>query len=340
MRRQALPAKHCASLSAWFAVAFFTSLGSTALAEIDWSTVPYTTFAEMQAVDGNGTSTWTIPTVGPDDQQAYRVVGVVVNDPSTMLDASPAYADGPMWNMGGQWQIGIQAVDTAETPSELLGDHGGALVWMGQNYGNHIWHYPDTTYSYTDAEWLEEMARLNYPIDASTGEAITEPLRKGDLVEIRARGGLAYKGKFNINEQHDNDPLFDFEIVVLARDVSIEPVAISLSDVEKTPRMRTSSNATRQKRRRIISGRLCSLAGRSKSPMRAAGESYGQITVTDGDGRTFPVRLGVDSCWNTASPPSGTFDLIGLFDQESSSGRGRIPDVDLWVGRIPARRGS
>jgi hypothetical protein len=32
---------------------------------------------------------------------------------------------------------------------------------------------------------------------------LPDPLRAGDLVEIRARGGLSYAGKMNVNEQHD-----------------------------------------------------------------------------------------------------------------------------------------
>ena len=197
---------------------------------------------------------------------------------------------------------------------------------MGQNYGNHIWHYPDSSYSYTDAEWLSEMTRLNYPIDAATGEPVTEPLRKGDLIEVRARGGLAYRGKFNINEQHDNDPLFDFDIVVLARDVAVEPVAMSLSDVKDAADV-DIFDATGQSGGELYQAGYVRLQDVQISDAAGWGD-YGQITVTDGEGRTLPVRLGTGSYWDAVEAPEGTFDLIGLFDQDSGSGR---DGYQMWV---------
>ncbi len=293
---------------------------TSAVVAIDWSAVPYTRFEEMQAVGADGSPTWQVPTVPPDDAQAYRLVGVVVNNPEEMLDSTPAYApNGPIWNMGGQWQIGIQAVDTVQTPGELLGDAGGALLWVGQNYGNHVWHFPDASYSYTDSEWLDEMSRLNYPLDEATGEPVNDPLRKGDLIEVRARGGLAYRGKFNVNEQHDNDPAYDFDIVLLARDVAVEPIPLTLSDVKDTANLEYF-DPNRQSGGELYQARYVQLEDVQVLDASGWGR-YGRITVSDGEGRTFPVRLGVSSCWDTSSVPVGTFDLVGLFDQDSSSGK-------------------
>jgi len=223
----------------------------------DFDQIPYTPFRDMQAVDADGLGTWQVPIPGGSFDPGYKLRGVVLNDPMDMLDMTPNHipsGPGTMWQLGGTWQVFIESVslpgDAAEHP-ELIGDFGGAAVWMGQNYGNHIWHHPDgpffsgtyadsTAYSYTDADWglvadgptAGEMGRLNWPLDARTGLPVTEPLRAGDLIEVRARGGLFYSGKFNANEEHDNDPRFDFDIVLLDRDLPLVPTEISIPDVK------------------------------------------------------------------------------------------------------------
>jgi len=286
-------------------------------ADPNWASLEYTPIHEMQAVHADGSAAWQVPTVPPDYQQAYKLRGVVINNPEDMLDTTPAYAEGPMWNMGGQWQVFLEATSTPDQPEELVDDWGGVCLWMGQNYGNHVWHYPNPSYSYSDSAWTAELERLNYPIDINTGEPVDEPLRVGDLVEIRARGGLAYKGKFNCNEQHDNDPALNFDIVLLERDLVPSVTTLTLADV-KDASDEAIFDSTRSSGGEYYQGRLVRLEGVRVHEASQWGV-YGEITITDGNGRTLPVHLGMSPDWADSFAPTGPFDLVGVFDQESDS---------------------
>ena len=256
--------------------------------EPDWNSLDYTPISVMQSVNGDGTPAWSVPTVPPDDQQAYKLRGVVLNVPGVMLNSDPNYQEGPMWYMGGQWQIFVQAVacsGDAENNPELVGDFGGVAVWMGQNYGNHYLHFGDWSYSYSNEEWLAELDRVNLPIDVSTGLPVTEPLRPGDLIEIHARGGLHYQGKYNVNEQHDNDPALNFDIVILERDLEL-PVAKICLDTIKNSDDTFIDDATRATGGEFYQGQNLILQGvRITNP-----EQWGQIDPEE------------DSCTSSMSP--------------------------------------
>lgn len=293
-------------------------------AEPDWGSLDYTAISDMQATNADGTPAWSVPTVQPDDQQAYKLRGVVLNVPSEMLNADPNYQEGPAWYMGGQWQIFVQAVacsgDVTNNP-ELVGDFGGVALWLGQNYGNHAWHYPDWDYNYSDSEWTDELDRLNLPIDVSTGLPITAPLRPGDLIEIHARGGLHYSGKFNVNEQHDNDPALDFDIIVLERNVELPVVEVILEDIKNADDT-FIADATRATGGEFYQGQNMVLQGvRITNP-----EQWGQIdsetgqlhiiNVTDGV-RNLDIKLGENSLFDGTTAPAGLLDISGIGDQDS-----------------------
>jgi hypothetical protein len=78
------------------------------------------TFTNLEAVDVSGVGTWngSFPIV---------LTGVLLTDPSEMLDATPDFIpwdDGAgMWQLGGQWQVFVQTVSP--------GDRGGVECWIG-----------------------------------------------------------------------------------------------------------------------------------------------------------------------------------------------------------------
>ncbi|MGW8257577.1 MAG: hypothetical protein ACWGMZ_08840, partial [Thermoguttaceae bacterium] len=198
--RRALFLKILTTFSTYAAV--FLLAAPTAWADPDWATMLPTKYSDMQAVDSTGASTWTIPLDDePPYDPGYKLIGIVLNNPDDMLDSTANYIpcdDGTLWQLGGQWQVCIQ---TTATDPQI--DFGGATLFMAQNYGNVITHWPDSDYSYNNDEWNAEIARVS----------LSGTLQAGDLVEIHARGGLFYKGKFNVNEQHDKDTSLDFEVI-------------------------------------------------------------------------------------------------------------------------------
>lgn len=284
------------------------------LTEAEWASLDYTPFSEMQALDGSGNYIWGPPVqyswtqYAPDYPQAYKLRGVVLNDPLKMLDTSAQYSAGPKYFMGGQWQVYIQTTET-----DPLVDFGGAALWMGQNYGNHGWHYPDYSYSYSDEQWIAEIAAMNYPIDQATGLPVTEPLRPGDLIEVRARGAVYYNGKFNCNEEHTNEEYRDFQIIVLERNVPIEPVDITLADVKYSDNsfIVDYSRATGAE---FYQSQYVTLHNVTIDSVTSWGV-YGGIVVADG-ARKIDVKLGYNAAFDGAEMPSGTFDITGIFDQE------------------------
>jgi hypothetical protein len=49
------------------AIALFLAVPSPTRAEPVWSSLPYTSFRDMQAVDSSGNGAWSVPTSGPLD---------------------------------------------------------------------------------------------------------------------------------------------------------------------------------------------------------------------------------------------------------------------------------
>jgi hypothetical protein len=312
-------------------------IGSLSSAQADpvWSSVSYTPFGTMQGLNADATKAWAVPTVG--DEQAYKLRGVVLNNPADMLDSTPNYNTTTPWYMGGQWQIFVAAASAVQDPSQpsnLVGDYGGAALWIGQNYGNHGMYSGNPNraeYCYTNAEWLSEVQRLEYPVGLA-GQPVTEPLRAGDLVEIRARGGLFYKGKFNVNEQHDNDPIRNFDVVVLARDVDLTPTDLELSTVKDASNNwyssadRTLAANPEHYQATLVRLQDMTLASGTWAPNAS-------ITIQDSQGRTIPALVGLDPAFSGVAP-TGTFDVVGIFDQEPSSWDGShdpLSGYRLWI---------
>ena len=112
------------------------------------------------------------------------VMGIVLNNPSDMLDSTANYQPWddpiPSFNLGGQWQIFIQAYSDSIVGGSST-DFGGCEVWMGQYYGN-LPLIADPSDSYTNSQWTAQLATLNNPTLLSTGSTVS--LQAGDVVAI------------------------------------------------------------------------------------------------------------------------------------------------------------
>jgi hypothetical protein len=281
------------------------------------------TIQNLEAVDTNGFTTWA-------GSYPLAVIGVLLNDPGEMLDATPNFIP---WNggtsafqLGGQWQVFVQAV--------LPGDRGGVECWMGQNYGNLPWEPHDGSDSYTNTAWMAETNRVSH--DPATGYAF----RKGDLVTVTANGSLFYGGMQNINEEHSTDPANDFSFSLVCSNYGLPaPEAISLSSVISTnlsptghydifdPTRATGGEHWQGMRVRINGLTLVTTDGWNTN----SDWSTRYCTATDGEGRQFPL---VHPLYDLGPAPTNRFDATGIFLQESGSGTDGTFGYELFVQEI------
>ena len=281
------------------------------------------TVTNLEAVDANGVSTWngSFPIV---------LTGVLLTDPSEMLDATPDYLpwdDGAnIYNLGGQWQVFVQVVTN--------GDRGGVECWMAQDYGNLPWEPHDGSDSYTDDAWTAEVNRVSH--DPATGHAF----HKGDLVTITASGSLFYGGMQNINEEHSTDPAYDFTISLVATNFGLPaPEVISLSSVISTnlsatghydifdPTRATGGEHWQGMRVRINGLTLVTTNGWNTN----SDWSLRYCTATDGQGRQFPL---IHPLYDIGPVPTNQFNATGVFLQESGSGTDGTFGYELFVQEI------
>ncbi len=283
---------------------------------VDWDAVPPVRHADLQAVDTQGRTAY------PSSAFPVRVRGVLLNDPEDWLNPSGAFSLSP-GDLGGQWEIFLQAADA--------GDWGGTKAFMAQNYANLPWmpFFGDPRYSYSDAQWQAELLRLGY--------AGGEPIRAGDLIEVRAKAGLHYKGAVNLNERHSNDydqdtglvpqdgsGANDFEIVLLQRGYGLPaPAVLSLADLKHAddaflfdPTRQTGGEHYQSSRVRLRGLRLEGLGQDWSAGAR--------LQVADGLGRSLDVRLGCadgfdwsafGAAWEASHGQDGAFDLVGVINQ-------------------------
>jgi len=294
-------------LSGWLLTALLLGPASTAGAQ-DWPNVPLVQHSTYQAVNGDGSGAY------PPAAFPIRLLGVVLNNSEDWLDPTANYLEGPMFAMGGESEIYVQTVDPT--------DFGGTCAWMGQNYGNHIWHFPEWDYNYSDAEWYAELDRLHlYRPESPLPDA--DLVRAGDLIEMRARGGLNYKGKQNVNEQHSNEPEFDFEIVILQNGYRLpEARPITLSQVKDAGdnALFDPTRATGGERYQATRVALRSVSFKDFDALADwHSDTVPDLLVEDGTGRTLPVHLGRNESFDSTSAPSGCFDVVAIIDQNSSS---------------------
>lgn len=283
----------------------------------DWTTVPYISHSTYQAVNADGTSAY-------GGAFPVKFVGVVLNNNEDWLSPTAAYDSGVnLWNMGGEAEFYLQAVDLDATaydpfPTASFVDFGGTACWMGQNYGNHIKNQ-DPAWNYTDSEWYAELDRLGLwrpgtPLSAS------ELVRPGDLVEVRVRGGLHYKGKMNVNEQHSNAAANDFEIEILQKGFGLpDPAQLLLADLKSSDDV-FLFDATRQTGGEAHQSSLVELVGLQLEGS-ADWTAGSDIMVTDGS-RTMNLHIGLNGGFDGSAlvEPGETFSAVGVLDQSSFSG--------------------
>ena len=276
------------------------------------------THSNLQAVASSGVSAWS-------GSVPFTLTGVLLCGPDEMLDSTPHFIPWNDWagayQMGAEWQIAFQAADTNS-------DWGGSFCYMGQCYGNMPWWASDD-FSYSNAAWSAEILRLNY--DPQT----MHQFQAGDLIQVTANATSDYGGKRNITEDHYIDPAKNFNISLVTANYGLpSPLSITLAEVKNADdtyifdqTRATGGEHYQGMRVRINNLTLATTSGWS------ATNTWGNrlCTATDSTGRTFPLR---HSRRDIGSSPTGVFDAIGIFNQESGSGIQGTNKYELIVQQV------
>jgi hypothetical protein len=182
-------------------------------------------------------------------------------------------------------------------------DHAGTAVFLGQLYNNLPWVAPDGGYS--NEEFISELSRLN-----------AAQFSPGDRIRVTGYY-LSYKGKLNINEQHNNNPDHDFTIELVERGVGLpRPEVVTLDDL-KDGDDEFIFHPDHQAGGEYYQSRLVKIEDVYFADANDWGP-HGELVITDGL-KTLPVKLGRGNGIYTGSNNlDEIFDVIGIMDQEST----------------------
>lgn len=285
-------------MSKTMVLAAMLALILVASAKGDDPTVAEVTHWELQAVDEDGVGTY-------DATDKVIITGIVLNNPEEILNPTPGTG-----YMGGQWQIYIQGEGN---------DHAGTAVYMGQYYAK----VGGQSGSYTDEQLLFELCRINH--DPNTGYTFAA----GDRVRVTGWYKF-YKGKINVNEKHEADPMFDFEVELVEPAVGLPAPEVITLDLVKDVNDEYIFDSSRLTGCEYYQARLV----RINDVNIIDPENWGPdntVTVTDANGLTFPVKLGIGDGVTRYACPMGQIDVIAIFDQESSGYTVCKDGYRLWM---------
>ncbi|MBC8472542.1 MAG: hypothetical protein H8D56_24020 [Planctomycetes bacterium] len=250
-------------------------------------TITEVSHSEFQAVDGSGEHVYNATDM-------VILEGILLHNPADMLDPTPDDTITETFNLGGQWQIFFQGEED---------DHAGTAVFFGQLYNNLPWVSPDGGYS--NEEFISELSRLN-----------TAQFSPGDRIRVTGYY-LSYKGKLNINEQHNNNPDHDFTIELVERGVGLSRPEVVTLDELKDDIDEFVFDPTRQSGCEYYQARLIKVEGVYFADANDWGPN-GELLITDGS-KTFPVKLGRgNGIYAGSNNLNETFDVIGIMDQEGT----------------------
>ena len=273
-------------MRSWFLLSLAVMLVSAGTMHAD-PTVAEVTHRQFQAVNAAGEQAYAAT-------QKVALEGIVLHNAADMLDPTPDDTIAEVFDLGGQWQLFFQGAGD---------DHAGTAIFLAQLYDNLRWVMPGG--GYTDEEFVAELTRIN-----------AAQFSPGD--RIRVTGWfLSYKGKMNINEQHNDDPDHDFTIELVERGVGLPTPEVVLLDELKDEQDRFVFDPDRLVGGEYHQGRLIKIEDVNVVDPAGWGPD-GEMVVTDGL-RTLPIKLGrgngiYPGSFNLTQP----FDVIGILDQEST----------------------
>jgi hypothetical protein len=265
-----------------------------------WNNLGFTSNSSFNAVTSNGAPSFQYN--GP-----YKMLGVLLNDPYTLLDPTPTSST---FN-GGQWEVFFQAAPGATAYGASPTDFGGTEAYMTQNGGN-ITAVPADSYS--ASAFTSELARVSS--DDTTGQA----LHAGELIEVDANIGLYYKGQYNINEAHSSSTNNNFYIKVLNANYGMPTAQITPLSTYENASSSQYFDPTRATGGEHYEGDWIEIPNVELAPGSVSASNpwteNGSYTIQDSTGRTFTLQLGNGNFGNTA--PTGFFNVYGIENQVST----------------------
>ena len=250
------------------------------------ATTAEVTHTEFQAVDATGEHTYNAT-------QKVALEGILLHNPAEMLDPTADDTISETYNLGGQWQFFFQGEGH---------DHAGTAVFLGQLYNNLPWV---VTGGYTNQEFTAELNRLN-----------AAQFSLGDRIRVTGYF-LSYKGKLNINEQHNNNPDHDFTIELVERGVGLPRPEVVAMDELKNENDEFIFDPARQFGCEYYQARLIKI----EEVYFADANDWapdGELVITNGI-KTLPVKLGRgNGIYPGSNNLTEPFDIIGILDQEST----------------------
>ena len=270
----------------------------------DWNSMPLTAHGTLQGVTPTGATTFAATSF------PIKMIGVVINNYDEMLDNAANFIPFTVptfEQLGGQWQVFFQSIDPA--------DPAGSCMWMGQNYGTTP-ERRDNLYSYSNAEWEAEVARLSWLVDPVNPTLPLVQLAR----RLSHRGSALGPGKGLRREiQRERVPLqlADIRLRHCAPRSRLRGARAGCNHDGRHHGLRGHVPFRRQSRSgaEAYQGRLVTLEGVTITNSENW-DRYGEITVSDGT-RDFLVHLGYNDAFDTAALPVGTIDVTGVFDQET-----------------------
>jgi hypothetical protein len=158
---------------------------------------------------------------------------------------------------------------------------------------------------------LSELCRINH--DSNTGYTFAA----GDRVRVTGWYKF-YRGKINVNEQHETVPAFDFEVELLEPAAGLPKPELITLDMVKDGSDQYIFDQTRLTGCEYYQARLVRV-----NDVNVVDPNYwvpdGTLTIRDNTGRTFPVKLGIGDGFTRYDCPTGQIDVIAIFDQEHPS---------------------
>ena len=242
---------------------------------------------------------WQFQAVSVTGEQTYNATskvtleGILLHNPADMLDPTPDETNTNLYNLGGQWQFFFQGDGN---------DHAGTAVFLGQLYNNLPHIRPDGGYS--NKEFIAELTRLN-----------AAKFSAGDKISVTGYF-LSYKGKLNINEQHNKLADHNFTIELVQRGAGLpRPELVTLDQLKDTGD-KFIFDPNRLTGCEYYQARLIKIENVSFIDPNNWGQNA-EMMITDGI-RTFPVKLGRgNGIYVGSNNLTKPFNVIGIMDQES-----------------------